>query len=424
MMRKFTTYLFICTLCCCIGACDDDEVSAPPMPSFTVDKTSGMANETEFTFVIDEVDADAVTLLPYGVENGGKAGILVKTFTSGKATVKVTYNDVGVFNAVVVASNFANDGESIERSTSNPVAVTITSHRNSFTAFNIATSDSVLIDTTARTIDVYMPYGTDVTALKPTFTASPFTTVTVGGAEQTSGTSVVNFTNPVTYRITADNGTTRDYTVTVISQDPENVNTVKSFSGKEVSKGANNRTMGSFVGDGIIVLYDTLNTPVNRFDSVCVGYELTGAFATLLFGGEELEQDSLLDLTGAKALVVDPQDPNGASKNYTLYSARAPKLTLAFTDLNPEVQATTQNFAINAIVLKGTNLASIGTTASVALPPNVLVTSITADGNLVVEGVETPVNYTKPVKFVLNVTDTVRNISYQVTYTATVTVTP
>lgn len=60
---------------------------------------------------------------------------------------------------------------------------------------------------------VTLPTGTGAAGLKATFTASAGAKVTVGGVIQSSSTSANNFSQPVVYRITAPDGTTRDYTI-------------------------------------------------------------------------------------------------------------------------------------------------------------------------------------------------------------------
>ncbi|WP_291300852.1 cell wall-binding repeat-containing protein [Desulfosporosinus sp. BICA1-9] len=64
-------------------------------------------------------------------------------------------------------------------------------------------------------ISLTVPKQTDVTALKATFVSSPGSTVTVGSTTQISGTTANDFTNPVTYTVTARDSTTKTYTVTV-----------------------------------------------------------------------------------------------------------------------------------------------------------------------------------------------------------------
>lgn len=58
-------------------------------------------------------------------------------------------------------------------------------------------------------IAITVPYGTNVTALSPTITITGENVSPASGAAQ-------NFTNPVTYTVTAKDGTTQAYTVTVI----------------------------------------------------------------------------------------------------------------------------------------------------------------------------------------------------------------
>ncbi|MBC7571300.1 MAG: serine hydrolase [Spirosoma sp.] len=65
---------------------------------------------------------------------------------------------------------------------------------------------------------ITLPAGTNVSSLKPTFTISAGAKITVNGAAQTSGVSTVNFSTPVVYRITAEDGSTRDYTIEVSMQ--------------------------------------------------------------------------------------------------------------------------------------------------------------------------------------------------------------
>lgn len=76
-----------------------------------------------------------------------------------------------------------------------------------------------------KTIAVTMPFGTDVTALRPTF-GTLGDKVLVGGVEQTSAASWHDFTQPVIYTVTAPDGSTADYTVTVLLA----TNTAKAMS--------------------------------------------------------------------------------------------------------------------------------------------------------------------------------------------------
>ncbi|MCF7730817.1 MAG: hypothetical protein K9N23_03980 [Akkermansiaceae bacterium] len=72
---------------------------------------------------------------------------------------------------------------------------------------------STILDTT---IIKHVPMGTNVTALAPTYTVSPYATE---DAAHPSG-SARDFTSPQTYTVTAENGTTKVYTVTVVKSAP------------------------------------------------------------------------------------------------------------------------------------------------------------------------------------------------------------
>ncbi len=93
-------------------------------------------------------------------------------------------------------------------SASKKVKLNVKSNAKAITAFTVG-GVAGTIDETNHTIAVALPYGTDVTSLSPTIAVSDNATVSPA-----SGTAK-NFTNQVTYTVTADNSTTQDYIVTV-----------------------------------------------------------------------------------------------------------------------------------------------------------------------------------------------------------------
>lgn len=409
------------------SSCNSDEdVSAPPASTVTVNATTGLVGDTEFTFTVTAVDASAVTLLPKGEENSGKAGILISKaqFAGGSTTtVKYTYDEPGPFAPVVVTTNYSLDGKSVKRTVSAPLSVTITSNKNEMSEFSFDKSDSTKIDQGAGTIKVWVPYDPygkagGLTAAKAKFAASAFSTVKVGGTEQKSEVTANNFTAPVAYTVTAQNGTVKNYTVTVVAQAVETDNTIKAFSAKSIAKSNKDRVLsGSVDNTGKkLVLYDKYGTAANAFDSLRISYELNGKFATA-----SLKQDSLLNLsTTTKAITVTAQ--NATTGVYTIYAVAAPKFAIAFNGLNPTAAGETTDFGINVNVLKGTTVASLATTSTVTPPAGVTVTGIKADGVAFTTG--DSVDFSEPVEFELTVNDTNIGVTYKVIYTATVTVLP
>lgn len=92
-----------------------------------------------------------------------------------------------------------------------------------FTAFWLDRSDnwflpgdiSGTIDEPAKTIALSVPYDVNPNSLTASFTVSDGASVTVGGTGQQSGTTQNDFTSPVTYRVTAEDSSYAEYTVTV-----------------------------------------------------------------------------------------------------------------------------------------------------------------------------------------------------------------
>ncbi|HLP31895.1 MAG TPA: T9SS type A sorting domain-containing protein, partial [Bacteroidia bacterium] len=64
-------------------------------------------------------------------------------------------------------------------------------------------------------VSVTVPSSTNINALIASFSVSPLAQASIGSTKQISGVTTNNFTNPVIYTIKAEDGTTKNYTVTV-----------------------------------------------------------------------------------------------------------------------------------------------------------------------------------------------------------------
>lgn len=95
---------------------------------------------------------------------------------------------------------------------------TVTVTQNSakkLSAFTVSQVEgAVSINEKAGTIKMSLAQGTDLRNLIPTFTASADAVVTVNDVVQVSGETVNDFSSPVTYTVTAENGSVKKYTVT------------------------------------------------------------------------------------------------------------------------------------------------------------------------------------------------------------------
>lgn len=104
--------------------------------------------------------------------------------------------------------------------TPQPDQQTVLSTAKAITAFTFTTaansqlSNTVDAEINGTSISATLPNGVSVTALVPTFTTTG-ASVKVGSTMQVSGTTANDFTNPVAYTVTAEDGSTQLYIVTV-----------------------------------------------------------------------------------------------------------------------------------------------------------------------------------------------------------------
>ncbi len=199
-----------------------------PAQSYTVTVTVAPSSAkaiTSFGFdgldpaVTGTIDQSAHTIdltVPYGTSLDG----LVATFTTTGASVYVTGetqssgHTVQGFSDPVVYKVVAADGSNQDYT----VTVTVAADpAKAITAFSFGGLDPTVtgaIDETAHTIALTVPYGTDPSELIASFTTTG-ASVAIGDVAQTSGATANDFSDPVTYTVTAADGTTQDYTVTV-----------------------------------------------------------------------------------------------------------------------------------------------------------------------------------------------------------------
>ena len=91
------------------------------------------------------------------------------------------------------------------------------SSEKDITSFNI-NQQGLTATISGSDITVYIPQGkiVDVTKINAAFSISPFATVRVGNIVQISGITINDFSSPVTYVVSAEDGSTKNYTVNII----------------------------------------------------------------------------------------------------------------------------------------------------------------------------------------------------------------
>lgn len=167
------------------------------------------------------IDADNYTVdatVPFGTDVTG----LVATFTvseGGKVYVGSTMQESGTtandFTSAVTYTLYDADS-TVSQDWTVTVSEETASDEKQILSFVFAALDPEVygeIDEAAHTISAAVPTGTALTALVPTINISQFASVSPESAV------AQDFTNPVTYTVTAQDGSTQDYVVTVTETD-------------------------------------------------------------------------------------------------------------------------------------------------------------------------------------------------------------
>ena len=349
---------------------------------------------------------------------GTNVTALVGTFTT---SANITSIKVGSTSQVsgTTANNFtspvtyvvtAQDGTTTKNWV---VTVTLASNVAEITAYSVpGQTGSAVINSSAGTIGVTVPNGTSVTALIATFTTSAnITSIKVGSTSQVSGTTANNFTSPVTYVVTAQNGvTTKNWvvTVTVAASNAAEI-TAYNVPGETGSANINSGagTIGVTVptGTNVTALVATFTTSAN-IASVKVGStsQVSGTTAN--------------NFTSPVTYVVTAQD-GITTKNWVVTVTVAASSAAEITAYSVPGQTGSANInssagTIGVTVPYGTNVTALVATFTTSAN----ITSIKVGSTGQVSGT-TANNFTSPATYVVTAQDGVTAKNWVITVTVT-----
>ena len=177
--------------------------SAAEILTFTLPEQTGAAtiNSTNGTVSIEVLYGTNVTALTPTITVSAGANIVPASGVAQNFTSPVTYTVT------------AQDATTTKVWTVTVTVASTASSEKDILSFNIPSQVSSVIDAQGATVSVVMPAGTNLTSLTPTITVSAGATINpASGVAQ-------DFTNPVTYTVTAQDASTKAWTVTVTVQD-------------------------------------------------------------------------------------------------------------------------------------------------------------------------------------------------------------
>jgi hypothetical protein len=209
---------------------------------------------------------------------------------------------------------------------------------NSMSAFNFTSfanselSSYITGTITGTIITATVPYGTDVSALVATFTHDGGN-IKIGSVRQTSGTTANNFASAVSYTIMAEDGTTKDYIVTI---------TVASIGAKEI-------TAFSFSQDYPLIHTVYVNgVPKNIYGSLTQTAIISGTniTATVPYGTNVSIYRATYTTTGFAVYVGEINEFNDGQKSGDTYNHFGSPLTYTVLAFNGD----TQNYTVNVTI--------------------------------------------------------------------------
>ena len=298
--------------------------------SFTSAQNTGLSADISGTISDESI---AVTV-PYGTT----VTALVATFTttgtsvsigSAAQTSGVSSND---FTSPVTYTVTAADGSTQDYTVTVTIAV---NSAKEITAFGFTSANNSVLSTnvtgaiSGTSISVTVPYGTtSIANLIATFTTTG-ASVAIGTTEQTSGTTVNDFSSAKTYTVTAVDGSTQSYTVTV---------TVALASSKEITSFSfpavtwtEDKTINAY-GTTISGTAITVKLPyIATATSMVASFTTTGA-SVKIGSTEQTSGTTANDFSSSKTYTVTAAD--GSTQDYTVTVLFAPAVNSGWNTMN------------------------------------------------------------------------------------------
>ncbi|KGK28681.1 S-layer family protein, partial [Cellulophaga sp. E6(2014)] len=356
--------------------------------SYTVTASDGSTQVYSMTVTAPALSSTkAITAFTIGGVNGTISGTNISlTLPAGTDVTtlspSITHTGVSINPAIGVAQDFTSPVEytvTAADGSTQVYSVTVTapalSSTKAITAFTIGTVNGTI---TGTNISLALPAGTDVTALSPSITHTGTSISPASGVGQ-------NFTSPVEYTVTAADGSTQVYSVTVTAPALSSTKAITAFTIGTVN--------GTITGTNI-----SLALPA--------GTDVTALSPSITHTGTSINPAS-----GVAQNFTSPVE-------YTVTAADGSTQVYSVTVTAPALSSTK---AITEFVIGGVNGTITGTNISLTLPAGTDVTSlspsITHTGASINPAIGAAQDFTSPVEYTVTAADGSTQV-YSVTVTA------
>jgi hypothetical protein len=350
--------------------------------------------------VISVINGTAISLIvPYGTDVTG----LIADFSTTGASVNVgsidqesgiTAND---FTNPVVYTVTAADNSTQNYTVTVSIALNTSKEIIAF-SFTSADNPALLADVigtiNGMAISLTVPYATDVTGLKASFSTTG-QSVKVGSVDQVSGITANDFINPVVYTVTAADSSTKDYTVTVTIA-LNNAKNITAFSFRSVDNpGLPADVIGVINGTAI-----TLTVPYGTDVTGLIADFSTSGVSVMVGSATQVGKATANDFTSPVVYRVTADDSStfdytvtvnispSSSKNITAFSFRS----VDNPGLAADVIGTINGVDISLTVPYGTDVTGLKAMFSTS-GQSVLVGGVTQVSEVTTNDFTNPVTY-------------------------------
>jgi hypothetical protein len=357
--------------------------------TYTVTATDGfIRNYTVIVSVAPSTAKDITDFVILGVHGAITSNAIALTVPYGTDVTNLT-------PSIAITGASISPASGVSQDFSSPVTYTVTAADGSTKAYTVTVSvalnpakditDFVILGVhgtiTGTAIALTVPYGTDVTNLTPT--------VTITGASVSPASGVPrNFSSPVTYTVTAADGSTQNYTVTV---------TVALNPAKDITDFVILGVHGTITGTAIAL-------------TVPYGTDVTNLTPTVTITGASVSPASGVPRDFSSPVTYTVTAADGSTQNYTVTVTVAPNPAKDITDF----------------VILGFHGTITGTAIAVMVPHGTDVTNltptITITGASVSPASGVPQDFTNPVTYTVTAADgSTKNYTVTVSLGYTVT---
>lgn len=328
------------------------------------------------------------------VKNGTNVANLVATFSltlSSSARVNSVSQRSGI-----TSNNFTNPVTYVvqaENGTRQNWVVTVTvappSSAKDITAYSFAEqSKATTINAASQTVEIEVANGTSLNGLKASFTLSAGAAAKVSNVTQLSGTTANDFTTPMTYVVTAEDGSTKNWTVTVTVAASSEKDFVSFSMAEQTGAATINATMHTIA---VQVAYGT------DLDGLVATFALSPGASAMVGSVNQVSGTTANDFTNVVTYIVEAAD--GSTQNWTVTVSVAASNAKAITAFSMAEQtgAATINATAHTIAIEvanGTDVSNLVATFALSADASAKVGTVDQVSGTTENDFSAPVVYT------------------------------